>query len=269
MNDTYIVTLYVIIEDTLNLMGYVDDGRAQVKAAEVLTVAIVAAKYFENHQARALGVLVGMGYIRRISESRFNRRLHQLGTVLEGLMPLISDLWSSGTVFVIDTMPVPVCKRVRAKRCRKVQGRDFYGYCASKQEHFFGWYLHLVCDAQGVPVAFDLLPARWDELVAVQDLLATLPAGSCVVADKGYLSYQEQLLAYLHGGVRLVAKFRKNMRGNSEADSCLIRQYRPRIETLNSQLEKMGLQRLHARTNQGFALKILASLFAVALTNAL
>ncbi len=40
------------------------------------------------------------------------------------------------------------------------------------------------------------------------------------------------------------------------------------IETINSQLEKMGLQRLHVRTNTGVALKVLASLIALALTNA-
>jgi hypothetical protein len=148
----------VVVEDVLNLRGYEDDSRAQVKAAEILTVAILAGKYFENHQARALGVLIGMGYIRRISESRFNRRLHQLGAVLEAVVQIVSDLLRG--VYVIDAMSVAVCKRVRAKRCRKLQGRDFYGYCASKEEHFFGWHLHLVCDAQGAPVAFDLLPAR-------------------------------------------------------------------------------------------------------------
>jgi len=40
------------------------------------------------------------------------------------------------------------------------------------------------------------------------------------------------------------------------------------IETVNSQLEKMGLQRLHTRTNEGFALKVLASLVALTFTNA-
>ncbi len=34
MNDTYIVTLYVIVEDVLKLMRYTDDGWVQVKAAE-------------------------------------------------------------------------------------------------------------------------------------------------------------------------------------------------------------------------------------------
>ncbi len=39
------------------------------------------------------------------------------------------------------------------------------------------------------------------------------------------------------------------------------------IETVNSQLEKMGLQRIYARTNEGIVLKVLASLTALTLTN--
>jgi hypothetical protein len=73
--------------------------------------------------------------------------------------------------------------------------------------------------------------------------------------------------AYVEGQVRLIPKYRKNMRGNSQKDAALIQQHRSRIETVNSQLEKMGLQHLHARTNEGFALKVLASLTALALTN--
>ena len=114
-----------------------------------------------------------------------------------------------------------------------------------------------------------MLPACWDELVPVQHLLAVLPEGSQVVADKGYISYRDELLAFLYGGVRLIPKFRKNMRGNSLEDARLIRQHRSMIETVNSQLEKMGIQRLHARTNSGFALKVLASLVALTLANVL
>jgi len=42
-------------------------------------------------------------------------------------------------------MPVPVCKRVRARRWRTVRGRTYCGYCPAKREKFFGWRLHLVC----------------------------------------------------------------------------------------------------------------------------
>jgi hypothetical protein len=46
-----------------------------------------------------------------------------------------------------------------------------------------------------------------------------------------------------------------------------MRLYRKRIETVYSQMEKIGIQRLHARTNLGFDLKAWASLPALAFTN--
>ena len=48
----------------------------------------------------------------------------------------------AGEVFLIDSMPVPVCHWARARRCRKVRGRAFCGKCAAKGERFFGWRLH-------------------------------------------------------------------------------------------------------------------------------
>ncbi|MBN1202495.1 MAG: IS982 family transposase [Anaerolineae bacterium] len=267
MNATYIVTSYVVIDDLLSIMNHTDASRATISSAEILTVAVVAAKFFQNHHERALCLLQQTGYLPKLSVSRFNRRLHALQDVLLIIVSVLGEMMATGQVFVIDTMPVPVCKRVRAERCRKVQGDDFLGYCASKREYYFGWQLHLVCDAAGVPVSFELLPARWDELTLVQALLSPLPEGSVVVADKGYISDKDQQLSYINGRVRLVPKQRRNMTGNTIDDAALIRAHRPRIETVNSQLEKMGLQRLHARTNPGFALKVLASLLALTFTN--
>lgn len=48
MNDNYIVTVYCVIEDFLKAYGYEDDVRTTILAAEILTVAVVAAKYFRN-----------------------------------------------------------------------------------------------------------------------------------------------------------------------------------------------------------------------------
>lgn len=57
------------------------------------------------------------------------------------------------------------------------------------------------------------------------------------------------------------------MPANSWADEYGMRLYRKRIETVYSQLESMGVQRLHARTNIGFDMKAWASLLALAFTN--
>lgn len=268
MNADAIVTIYVVIDDLLKVMRYQDDVRARLSAAEILMVAIVAAQQFQNHHERALGVLYQTGYIAKFSVSRFNRRLHALKSLFSQVLTSLGELLAGGEVFIIDAMPIPVCKLVRDKRCTKLQGREYYGYCVTKKQHFFGWHLHLVCDAQGIPVAFDWLPARWDELVAVQYLLADLPPGSQVVADKGYISVTDQQLAYVCGEIRLIPRSRRNMCPNSPEDVLLIRQHRPVIETLFSQLEKMGIQRLHARTINGLDLKLLASLAAVTFSNA-
>ncbi|MBO9325599.1 MAG: hypothetical protein J7463_09420 [Roseiflexus sp.] len=50
-------------------------------------------------------------------------------------------------------------------------------------------------------------------------------------------------------------------------DAIEVRAYRHTIETVNSQLEKMGIERFYARTNAGFALKVHATLIALICTN--
>jgi hypothetical protein len=49
------------LDDILKAMGYEEDCRATVSAAEILTVAVVAARSFQNHQQRALCILQRLG----------------------------------------------------------------------------------------------------------------------------------------------------------------------------------------------------------------
>lgn len=267
MNDTYIVTAYSVIDDLLRACDYQDDLRATISAAEILTVAVVAAKYFQNHHERALCLLIKLGDIRAVSVSRFNRRLHALRDWLYGIVTLLGELFAGGEVFIIDSMPLPVCKRVRANRCKKVRGKAYCGYCAAKREKFFGWRLHLICTADGIPVAFDLLPAAEHDLTPIHELTANLPAGAAVFGDKGYISAEDAATILEDTGVRLVSIRRKNMTSNTWADDFDLRLYRKRIETVYSQMEAMGIQRLHVRTNLGVDLKAWASLLALAFTN--
>lgn len=269
MNDDYIVPAYSVIADLLKAYGHEDDRRARVSAAEILIVAVVAAKYFQNHHERALCILIRLGDIPHLSMSRFNRRLHALSDWLYGIVTLLGEVFAHGEVFIIDSLPLPVCKRVRARRCKKVRGKAYCGYCAAKREKFFGWRLHLVCTADGVPVTFDLLPAAEHDLTPIHELTAHLPAGATVFGDKGYISTDDADTIFEQTGVRLVSIRRKNMSPNRWADDFDLRLYRNRIETVYSQLEKMGLQRLHARTNLGFDLKAWASLLALAFTNSI
>ncbi len=237
--------------------------------AAVLTVAVVAAKYCGNHHERALWVRQRLGYLSgALSPSRCNRRLRALGAWLHLVLETLGELFAQGAAFLLDSMPVPVCRRARARRCRTVRGKEYCGYCAAKREQCFGWRRHRVCTPAGVPGAFDLVPGGLHDLTPVHELTSGLPDEAAVYTDKAYNAAPDEATILADTGVRLVPIRKANMRPNLWADNLALREYRKRVETRYSQLEAMGLQRLHARTNRGLELKVQASLVAVAVTNA-
>lgn len=269
MDATWIITVYVIIDDILHHAGHHSHVLASVSDAEVLTVAVVAAKYFHNHHERALCLMRQTGYLSRsLSTSRFNRRIHALAEWLACIVEILGEVLTHGDVFVIDSLPVPVCRRARARRCRKVRGRLFCGYCAAKRAKFFGWRLHLVCTPSGVPVRFSILPAALHDLTPIHELTYALPKHARVFGDKAFNSAADEATIVRDTGVRLVAKRKANMQPHAWfLDELDLHEYRHTIETVNSQLEAMGVQRLRARTNVGFDLKVHASLIALSCTN--
>lgn len=268
MNAEWIIAVFVVIDTLMERLGHHSDVRADVPDSEVVLIAVVAAKYFHNHHERAVCLLQETGYLSgRLSVSRFNRRIHALADWLGLTVETLGALAITSEVFIIDSMPVPVCRRVRARRCRKVRGREFCGYCAAKKEKFFGWRLHIVCSLAGVPVSYSLLPAALHDLTPLHEVLVVLPPGAQVLGDKGYLSAPDAATILAETGVQVIAARRANMEPNTWLEREALRQHRHTVETLNSQLERMGVEHLYARTNPGFDIKVLASLVALAWTN--
>jgi Transposase DDE domain len=272
MTAEHIIGIYVVIDDTMRALGHSSHRLAGASDAEVLTVAVVAAAFCGNHHAHALAVLRATGYLARaLSSSRFSRRLHRLADWLVLLLAVLGALFAHGQAaicdFVIDSMPIPVCKRVRARRCRTVRGRAFCGYCAAKKEKFFGWRLHLVCTTAGLPVACTLLPGGWHDLTPVHELTVELPAGAWVYGDKAYNSTPDEAVIRTTGGGVLVPLHKDNMAPNTRAEQCGLRTFRLVIETVNSQLAAMGLNHLHVRSVAGLQIKVHASLLALACLN--
>ncbi len=128
--------------------------------------------------------------------------------------------------------------------------------------------MHLVCRPDGVPVRVQMLPAGVHDLTPVHELAYGLPAGARLLGDKAYNSAADEASILAETGVRLVPVRRANMRPHAWfMDAIELRAYRHTIETVNSQLEKMGIERLYARTNAGFELKVHATLIALICTN--
>lgn len=271
MNELFVVTVFVVFDDLVGALLVPPPQRRKMTPAEIMTVAVVAARYFNNNLERALIIMRQTGFIpkeRCLSISRFNRQLHQHADFLGFCLETLLEVARHAEAFIIDSMPLPVCKRKRGRRCRKVRGRDFYGYCAAKKEKFFGWRLHLICTPQGFPAAFEMLPGSYHDLTPIYDLTAELPEGASLYGDKAYNDAPaETLLA--DDGLRLIPIRKKNMEPHSWSDAEALTQYRKGVETVNSQLESMGIARLRARTNEGFQIKVQASLIALWHTQAI
>jgi Transposase DDE domain len=270
MDDHFIVTAFTVIDDLMTSLEHHTHVLAHVSDAEILIIALVASKFFKGNLEIALNIMKQAAWIKPdLSISRFNRRLHRLADWLTLALECLNDLFRSGLVYVIDTMPVPVCKRVRARRCRKVRGREFCGYCAAKREKFYGWRLHFIVDQHGLPVSFSVLGAAWHDLTAMHELAFELPVGSELYADKAFNASADEA-SLLEMGVRVIAWRKKNAKvQNTLGEEFRLRQYRKRVECVGSQLEAMGVQQIRARTNEGFVLKVHAALLAVSFTNVL
>ena len=144
-----------------------------------------------------------------------------------------------------------------------MRGRAYCGACPAKGETVYGWRLHLVCTLAGIPVAFDLLPAGLHDLTPLYELTAALPPGATVYGDKGDNSAPDERWLWQEEELRLVPQRKRNRWPNAWEDAVALAEERRTIETVNSQLAAMGLERLHLRSVAGLELKVHASLLAL------
>lgn len=80
MDATFVVTVFVVLADLCDTFLAKPKYHPKMVPAEILLVAVVAARHFNNNLERALLLLGQTGYIpptRRLSISRFNRQLHR------------------------------------------------------------------------------------------------------------------------------------------------------------------------------------------------
>jgi hypothetical protein len=268
MSAEWIITTFVIIDDLMAKYGHQTDCRSRISDSEILTIAICAAKFCQNHHERTVVLMNQLGYLSgKLSVSRFNRRLHKLSDWFELILAVLTELNCKGDTFIIDSMPVPVCRRVRASRCKKVRGREYCGWCAAKKEKIFGWRLHLIINTQGQVVNFTMLPAGFHDLTPIHELTWILPPWCYLLGDKGYNAEADEESIWEEARVKFVPIRKGNMEPNTLEERVMLKKHRKSIESVNSQLERMGVERLYARTNLGFELKVQASLVAVIFTN--
>ena len=267
--DLTIVAVYTICDDLLISRGHQDDPRAKMSDAEVMTTALIAARYFAGNQQTACAVLKTLGYIpNMLGHSRFNRRLHQIAEHFQTLFQVLAEGFkaeNSENIFSIDTFPVAVCDNIRISRSQVYQGPDWRGRISSKRRYFYGLKAHLMVTETGKIVEAFFTPGRCSDVLGLRCYSFDLPQGSVVYADKAYCNYGiEDALAA--SGISLKPIRKKNAKRQYPPHEVYLQHFhRKQVEVTNSLIEQLFPKSIHAVTAKGFELKVFLFIIATSI----
>ena len=122
------------------------------------------------------------------SRTTFSRQASNLWCYKQQLQKLLARNLGGfkDSIHIIDGFPMSLCHYQRAKNCRLFMGEANFGYCASKDEKYYGFHGHLVISADGVITGFSLTAANVSERKALWDVVDGIQG--LLIGDKGYLS---------------------------------------------------------------------------------
>lgn len=166
-----------------------------------------------------------------------------------------------------DGFPIAVCKFKRAYFSSIFKGVSSYGYCASKDEKYYGFKGNLAISSEGIITGMTATPANIDERESLWEIVGNI--SGLLIADKGLIGadFREQMRD--EADINLQTPLRDNMadpRGK-DAQPWLI-STRRLVETVIGQLtEQFNIQKVRARdlwhlTNR-FSRKILSHTIGV------
>lgn len=205
-----------------------------------------------------------------IDRSNFNRRRKRLYPFIEQLNQTIASRLNDGEDFyVVDSIPIPVCKNAREKQS-KVCKQNFEtapdkGYSAVNKTYFYGYKLHLLTSVNGIFHSMDLTKASVHDIHYLRQVKYSGLKDCTLLADKGYLSATHQLDLFTSCQVNLRTPNRANQT-DYKPYPIIFRKVRKRIETLFAQLcDQFMLKRNYAKTILGLSVRILSKITAVTL----
>lgn len=203
----------------------------------------------------------------RIERSVYNRRKRNLFSHQESIRKrLVAKFNKFEDHFVVDSMPLEVCRLSRSTRSNICKETSFSypdkGFCASQQLHYYGYKLHAVCSVSGVIENMDITPASVHDIHYLKDIKAQMK-NCTLLGDKGYLSSSQQINLFESANIKLEVPMRKNQKGYVK-QPFVFRKSRKRIETLFSQLcDQFMIRRNYAKSFQGFKTRVLSKIMAL------
>jgi hypothetical protein len=257
--EDFIINVYCCVDDNWEVLT--EDKRLRQRGyapklsdQEVITMEIVG---------ESLGVETDKGiwaYFRRQwlewfpqlgSRANFSKQASALWVIKQPLQRqlLIQQDVFDEDLFIVDEFPIRVCLYSRAKRCECFKAEADYGYCAAKDETYYGFEGYIIISLQGLVVGYTSTAASIDERDALWDMIETIRG--VLFGDKGYIRplLKTELAAQ---GIQMETPLRKNM--NDTRDRCYLKYMntvRRRIETDIGQLSETSVLSGSGRETRG------------------
>lgn len=270
--EDFIITVFCLVDGTLK--NLLDDQKLRHRGfaprlsdSEVITMEVIAEflgidtdkgawEYFSQHWSDWFPLLGLRANYAKQAANLWHWTQKLQGVLAQQLGAFVDDL------HLADGFPMPISHFKRAHFSSIFKGEAAYGYCASKEEVYYGFKGNLLISSSGVISAITVTAANMDERESLWDLLGNIRGN--LIADKGLIGvdYQKELRQW--AGINLQTAVRANMK-EKRSDSMIqwLVSIRRLIETVIGQLtERFYIEKVRARklwylTNR-IARKILA-----------
>ncbi|MBC34544.1 MAG: IS982 family transposase [Bacteroidetes bacterium] len=263
---------YKIIHHHLQSLDISFDAFKQIRKPKLSNIELIAMNLTSEYmgidsECQLFRVINGSELSGLIDRSVYNRRKRRLFGLIEKVRQRLCSFFNEfENYYVVDSMPLEVCKIARASRSTICKDEEYCypdkGFCASQKMYYYGYKLHGVCSISGVFQSIDISPASVHDIKYLKDLKTEI--SNCVLlGDMGYLSAKVQLNLFETVNINLQTPMRKNQKDYQE-QPYIFRKSRKRIETLFSQLcDQFMIRRNYAKSFDGFRTRILSKISAL------
>ena len=97
------------------------------------------------------------------SYSQFAKQPMNLWAIKQKLLDTMTQKSQQDKLHIVDGFPIPVSHFKRARGCKRFKGDANYGYCASKDETYFGFKGHIIVNYDGEISGLVITPANTSE----------------------------------------------------------------------------------------------------------
>lgn len=264
--EDFTIAIYCFLDDLLNNTHKLKGTRRKLSDAQIITTALVAARYFSGNYVKARHYLKEVHKFNFPDKSNFNRLLNRLSLTISTLFFSLGQLIKKLNInsdYLIDSFPIAVCKNIRIKNCKLLDNERYRGYNASKKEYFYGFKIQVITTDCGIPVEYCIGAGSFHDCKVFKAMNIDLPKGSSLFADAAYNDYkQEDMYAEIEDITLLVARKKNAKRKDIPAMSYIKSVMRKQIETTFSEICAYMPKKIHAVTPEGFILKIVLFIFA-------